>query len=1003
MMKKNQIYKGFKVIETVEVPDCASKGIFLRHQRTGLEVFHLLNDDEENLFAFAFRTPSDNSSGVAHVLEHSVLCGSEKYPLRDVFTRLSNQNITTYLNAYTASDRTVFPASTTVKKEYFNLLSVYADTVFFPLLKPEVFMQECHRLELDENGKASIQGVVYNEMKGNYSSFDGVANDAIDAALFSGSSYEKDSGGDPLEIPYLTLQQVRAFHKKHYCPANCLLFLYGNIATEEQLDFIEKELLCRLKNSGKKSALPYVNLNTPVKHRVKALGPSDENNTSGRSVAALTWQVGRGADKEDASVFPLEMMFLGELLWGDDCAPVAKALVESGIGQDIAPQSGESIQSRYATMTIGLRGVEEKNAAALEKTVRECLKSLCKNGIPQKDIDRTCMTFDFSNREIKRFQGPYSLVLLRRVLRAWTYGQEPWLSLMYRDSFAAIKNRIKNEPDYISSLIEKYLLQNERYSLVTVTPSSAWTKKRIDGENKIIREQVKENGKKKIESELSKMHRFQNHQPTEEELEVIPRVKVSELTPSLDKIITKKSDFKGLPLFTNKEHTNGIVYVDIAFPVDTLPASEYPLIPLLASSCTQVGWGKLSWNEAISSMQSITGGFGAYTRTSEVPGCSKHLEKEYSYVGRDWLMVHFKVLEEQVEKAFSAAADFLTLTDFHDTRRLKDILDADFNSMTSSLIPYAHWYMMMRSCSVISRTAAVQEIWDGISSVYSYKNFVSGSVKKLALHLNEMFKKIRQGGAVIHITADASGLKLSQKCLPEFIERSGLTPLKKRYGNKLKDFISLTEIPSKYVKVQEKNKESLCDELFLAPGTVGFAASVIESSPFDTKDSIAEGVFAHELENGELWKAIRMKGGAYGVGFTTVGDFCCSRFMTYRDPKPFNSLLAFKESLVSAANRKFSPGEVEKAITGCYSSEIDARTPSGKGATGFLWELYGLSNAQKARRVKRLLSLLPKDLEKAAKRLSKARVCGKTVVLCGKELLETKFSEKSGKIITIPL
>ncbi|MDY2843468.1 MAG: insulinase family protein, partial [Treponema sp.] len=209
-------YKKFKVLNVFDVADYHSKAVYLRHEKTGLEVVHLFNDDEENLFAFSFRTPNSKSNGAAHIIEHSVLCGSEKFPLKDPFVNLSNQSVKTYLNAMTYPDKTVYPASSIAKEDYLNLMNVYGDAVFFPKLQREIFMQEAHRLEVDENENVSVQGVVYNEMKGNYSSFDSVANDAVTLSLLKNSVYQKDSGGDPLEIPSITYDEFKAFHKKWY-------------------------------------------------------------------------------------------------------------------------------------------------------------------------------------------------------------------------------------------------------------------------------------------------------------------------------------------------------------------------------------------------------------------------------------------------------------------------------------------------------------------------------------------------------------------------------------------------------------------------------------------------------------------------------------------------------------------------------------------------------------------------------------------------------------------
>ena len=230
-LKQGCSYKDFEVVEVVDLPDYSSIGILLRHKATGLEVFHMYNNDEENLFAFAFATPPEDSTGVAHIIEHSVLCGSKNYPVKDTFIRLANQSIKTFLNALTFSDKTVYPAASLSEKDYFNLMSVYGDAVFFPLLNEWTFMQEGHRLELDEQGNPSIQGVVYNEMKGCYSSFDNYSSDWVVRSVLPETIYDCDSGGDPLDIPLLTYEQFKDFHKKYYSPSNCRLFLYGNIPT----------------------------------------------------------------------------------------------------------------------------------------------------------------------------------------------------------------------------------------------------------------------------------------------------------------------------------------------------------------------------------------------------------------------------------------------------------------------------------------------------------------------------------------------------------------------------------------------------------------------------------------------------------------------------------------------------------------------------------------------------------------------------------------------------
>jgi len=1000
MMKKNSIYKGFKVIDVVDLPECNSTGVYLKHQKLGMEVFHLVNDDSENLFAFSFRTPSLDSTGAAHVLEHSILCGSQKYPLKDPFINMVNQSVNTFLNAFTYPDHTVFPAASTVKADYFNLMDVYADSVFFPLLKPEIFLQECHRLELDDKSKPVIQGVVYNEMKGDFSSLDSVAYGAVQRVPLTGTSYEYVSGGDPLVIPSLTHSKLKAFHKKYYNPANCLLFLYGNIPTEEQLDKINESVLSKIQDPGKAVKWEKFPKQYTVPHYVKLYGPAEDNSKEDKSIVNLSWVV--GTNTEDRGILNIEMLFLSELLWGSDSAPVAKALLDSKLGEDISTMSGPLLDLLFPTVSCGLRGVSPKNAKKVEKVIRETLESICQNGIPQEQLDRTAMTFDFSNKEVKRVYGPYSRVYMDRCIRGWQYGCMPWETLVYGELFAKVKECYTSEPGYIANLIRHYFLDNPRCTLTTVIPSESYSKKRVAEEKKIAKQQYAELGKEKVLKDLKKMQEFQNTPITEEEKEILPHISVSDLSPKVDKIVTKVTDYNGIPLFINNQPTNGIVYVDVAFPVDTLPAKDYPYLPALCCVATDIGWGNLTWDKVSEKVESITGGFGCYLRTSNVPKCSVERIKKANYVGRDWLIFNFKVLEENTAKAFELLSDCITQTNFKDKDRIKERLVSMYNSVSSNVVYSAQYYATNRAACTVDKSCAVEEIWYGISSIFTINQLSKKDVESTAKLLKNLFAKVTNAGAVIHVTGTSKGISKAKKCLPDFVKKTGITAPKNVYGSRDRDFYKLTELTGSAGQGKKTDKDYI-EELIEIPGTVGFDGMSMQSADFDTKECVVDEVYTHSLSTSELWREIRMTGGAYGVGVSPVSDSGISRFYTYRDPKPFESINVFKDCVRKSAEADYCKADVDKAITGCYTDEVYPRTPSGTGATGFLWELYGLDNSMKARRIKWLLSLTPKDIKAAAQRYKEAVECTKTVVVCGKELVSDKIIKKSGKIIKLPL
>ena len=1012
MMQKNQLYNGFKVLDVVDIAECHATGIWLTHVRTGMQVFHLLNDDEENLFAFAFGTPPKDSTGAAHVLEHSVLCGSEKYPVKDPFIRLANQSVKTYLNAYTSSDKTVFPASSQVKADYFNLMAVYGDAVFFPRLLPEIFMQEAHRLEYDADGKPTIQGVVYNEMKGAYSSFEGLINDLCDKAMLDGTYFVKDSGGDPLIIPSLTLSQLRAFHKKYYCPANCFVFLCGNIPTEEQLAFLDSNIMCRLKDAGKRAVYKGAVSNKPIKPYIYEYGPADddEHNSETKSSVLLNWNTTQ-LEKDGKASFTrvMENLFLSELLWGDDSAPVAKALLQSGLGQDIAPQAGCIAEPKPNYLTCGMRGVERKNAKKVQKVINDTLKSICKNGVAADDIDRTVMTFDFNYREIKRINGPFSLVYLRRCIKGWQNQTTPWAYLCIIKQFNEMKKKIQSDPDYIISLIKKLLVENKKHSLLVVTPSNAWSRKRAAEERKIARMQASKTTKQKILSDLEKLHSYQQTPETMQAISCIPHLKLSDLTIKADRIDTKISEVQGIPYFVNKENTNGIVYVDIAFPVDVLSPADYPYVAALAPITTRMGWGDLNWSEAMQLVGKTMGTFTAYANTSSLPVKNVQLKR---WQGRDWLVFFFKTVAENTMKSFQLTADCISKTTFTDYKRLKNLIEGQCNDGAAAVVQSAHYFAALRASRTVDRSSAVAESWYGLSSLFINKELSRMPIKTVASRFERIFSEIKKGGAVIHATADSEGLAAIKKCPPSFIADAGIKPLKQKRRASDAEFFALTAIPDS-ARVKQKNAtkvsavssrdEIAADETFIIPGTVGFAASVVKSAPYDTPECMEDAVFTRCMENTTLWEQIRTVGGAYGVMFQPNSECATSTFSTYRDPKPLRSLAILNKCVDEASGTEFSPELVEKTVTGCYSAEIQPKTPSVKGGTGFLWELYCYTNSQQERRLKWLISMSPKKLHFAALRYAASSSHQTTVILCSKLLISGKLSESTGKIFNLPV
>lgn len=998
-MKKNDVYKGFEVIEVIDAPEYRSKGLFLKHKKSGLEVFHLLNDDKENLFAFIFRTPSDDSTGVAHVLEHSVLCGSKKYPVKDPFLQLTKQSINTYLNALTACDRTIFPSSSLIKADYFNIMSVYADAVFFPLLKPEIFSQECWRLEPDEKGNISLQGVVYNEMKGNYANFSRIASDVVDSGLYPDSFYTKDSGGDPLVIPELTLEKLRAFHKKHYCTNNCLVFLYGDIPTEEQLDFLDENVVSKVSSYGKKIVIKDDNVKSPKKI-VKGTAPaSDESGDSNNTTICMSWKFGE--NQWDEEIDSLEILLLGDLLFGSDGAPAMKALLKKFPKGSMSPVTGPSFSSLYGSISVGYCFEDDSKKDEFRNTLYEVFEKLEKEGFSQDDIDRVLMDLKIRYQEVVRSTtgGPYSITIMRKAALSWTYGMEPWKGIFPSREAERVTKNIAGDKDYLVKILRKYFIDNRQTSMAIIQGTAAYTRKRENLEKSMVKKLVKEIGRDKIYSSFEKMKKMQACESDESSgASMIPAVKVSDLGPIEDNIRTRKSSVGKVPFYYTEEPTNGIVYASISFPVDILEPEDYIYLPLLEETVTDMGWGSLSWDKAASYADKLVGSFSAGIRRGAVADChKKYMENNHLIVGREWLVFRVKFLNEKTEEVVQLLEDCICGVNFKDKKRLRSILENICSSVKGGILPHAHFYATLRAMRTINRNCAVSEIMEGFTSVENFFKFKKMKTESLISKLEEMFSRIRNSGALINVTADSEGMKKSRAAFRKFVERRNICSPVEPGKSSLEEFVALTELNGTVVN----SRNPLADEVIVIPGNIGFATRLFASSPLGTKNMVHEVVAAHIIEKSELWTKIRMEGGAYGVFLNVSGDHNSTRFGTYRDPRPFDSLETIEKVYGSLAERQISQEETEQGICGVYADEIEPMTPRSRGGCGFLRLCYGGTETEYTKKTKVLVESTSDDIKKALKRFSKAEKIGESVILCGNSMISHENKEKCGKIIKL--
>ncbi|MDR3161985.1 MAG: insulinase family protein [Spirochaetaceae bacterium] len=957
---------GFEILEVTELAELDAAGIWARHRKSGAEVFHVLTDDPENLFSFSFATAPEDSSGVAHILEHSVLCGSENYPLKDAFLVLNQGSLQTFLNAWTFPDKTLYPASSVNEQDYFNLMAVYGDAVFRPLLSEWTFLQEGHRLEFvpRENSPSgqreglSITGVVYNEMKGAYSSPDAYADLWSVRAVLPDTPYAFESGGDPERITGLTWEGLREFHRRRYSPANCRIFLSGNIPTEKQLAFLDRHFLSRLAPGEAAPPVPRAR-RWEKNQTIRVPCPAGAD---GKATVFLSWRCGDAADSEET----LALSVLTEILLGHDGSPLTRALIESGLGEDLASASGLVDEIRETLFAAGLKGVGEVpggKGEAVEALILGELRRLVREGIPPGEIEAALLALEFSHREIRRCGGPFSLVWLRRSLRGWLHGKKPWDSLLFVPAFTALKERIAREERFFESLIEKYLLDNPHRALVVVEGEAGFLEKKEAALAEALERReraLSEEERRSIREKAAELERFQTEADDAAALARIPHLSRQDLSGDIEIIPREIRDARGVPALVHDLFTNGIIYGDLAFPVDLLSPEEYPWLPFFSRVITSLGLPGMDYGEVSSLLARTAGGFHARVHTgSPVPGTARTLAVPGGVLdlsGRDWLVYRFKALEEKTAPTLDLILRLIQEADFSDLRRIRDLVLEMKNDADVSLAPEGHTYASSRSGRTFSRSAAVAEIWHGLEQLEFAHTLAALDSAEISRTLRSIRDRITRGGLLINLTGSGKALDRAFRAAEERF--SPLGPPRPR--NPAAGDLAFSGASPAAV------------EVFASPSLqVGFASIALPAAPYASPGHAAELALSHWLSTGPLWEDIRMRGGAYGAFAHPDGFEGVFSFSTYRDPSPHRSLGAFGDALEEAAARGIDEEALVKTIIGTYSRETRPRPPAEKGGNDFYRFLAGVEDYHREKKLRSLIALTAEELTGAAERLAR--------------------------------
>jgi len=970
-------HAGFLFEDQTDIPELNFSVIRLRHLKTGARLLHIANDDPNNLFAVAFRTPPTDSTGVAHILEHTVLCGSRRYPVRDPFFAMLKRSLNTFMNALTSSDWTCYPFSSQNRKDFNNLLGIYLDATFFPLLRELDFRQEGHRLEFlnnDPDQPLTIQGVVYNEMKGAMASPSSLLGRRLGRSLYPSSTYRHNSGGEPAEIPQLTWGQLREFHHRHYHPSNSWFFTYGSFPLKEHLEAIDELALCHFEALDTDTSVAPENRLTKPWRVLETFPLSPDEEPSGKTMVQVAWLANDIEDIDDR----LALTQLSSLLLGNPAAPLYRALLESGHGSNLAPGNGYHEENRTTYFAAGLQGTEPENVEAIEKLILSTLDEIADTGFSTERIDGVLQRFEFANREVGGDHYPYPLSLFMRLLGPWLHADDPISPLRLEENLSRLRTNL-HEPGFIPKLIRRYLIDNPHRVTLTLQPDQEQQKK----EDLALKKDLKEIGKgltaKDVEELIEKNRQLQLEQETEPDLSCLPTLGREDIPASEMLVPSELHRLEKLNCHTFPQPTNGIGYLNLAFPTNSLSWEEQTMLPALGVLLTQLGAGDSSYTEMAERMERFTGGIYFNNELLE------NLWQTDQYDCR--LHVKGKVLYRYQDELLDILADLLTKPNFSDHSRIRTVLGQVRTSLENSIPGSGHSYAARAAAAPLSVPARLREQWSGITQIRNIRKLStlnSDALRETAEELSCLAGKLfNHRGLELGVTAE-------NDALPDFLDRlpSLLNELRNHPGT----------------------NEALTDQPSLKPLHHGFASSlpvaycakVVATIPMTHADAPSLQVLAKLLRSGYLHREIREKGGAYGglAGYNCEGGLFS--LLSYRDPNISRTLQVFSDSAEWAAAGRFSEQEIDEAVLATFSDLDRPLSPGGRGSREFLNILQQLTPERRQRFRSDILDTTREKLMRVAESyLINKDGESSIAVLANAEMLETANRELEGRPLEI--
>lgn len=912
-----------------------------RHDVTGTSHVHLAADNPENVFLVGLRTVPTDSTGVAHILEHTVLCGSEKYPVRDPFFMMMRRSLSTFMNAFTSTDWTAYPFASQNEKDFFNLLDVYLDAVFFSNLNELDFAQEGHRVEFEEaDDPASdlvFKGVVFNEMKGAMSAPTSVLRQVMTKHMFPNNTYHFNSGGEPEDIPDLTYDDLKSFYDTHYHPSNAVFMTYGNLSPEVLQTRFEDQVLNRFSMLDRTiSVKPAKRYHAPI--RVQEHYSSQDADTRNKSHVVISWLLGESNNLDDR----LRADLLSSVLLANSASPLRRVLEQTDLGSAPSPMCGMDDSGREMIMAFGLNGTNPEHTLETEKLILETLESVVEKGVPKEQIDAALHQLEMGQREIRGDGMPFGLQLVlsglpTAMLRGDTLASidlDPALERLFKDA---------QEPDFIQKLIRDLLLNNTHRVTVTLAPDTGISERRDLAERArlaMMKTSLTDEQERQI---IERTEALNLRQAQEDDPEILPKVTLADVPADMHIPTASPATIADAPAMAYAQGTNGIVYQHVVVELPHMEKELEQLLPLYTSFVAELGSGGRDYLETQSLQAGVTGGIGTYTLRRSAR------DNEQSVTG--FQIIRGKALLRNASALSQLLLDTLSNVRFDELSRMRELVAQARTGREQRITGSGHILAMMAAASGMSPTALLSHQQGGLAGISTLKKLDDSLDDPAALNnLGERFAAIhdilQSAPRQFMVISEEENLQICQESLTQAFDKAPAVCDQKAYSP---------------APVRQTTKE-----LWTTSTDVNFNACAYPAVTSSHEDSAALTVLGPFLSNGFLHRAIRETGGAYGGGASYDADSAAFRFYSYRDPRLTETLEDFDNSIRWLKETSHEQRELEEAILSVVGSIDKPGSPAGEARNAFQAQLFDRTAELRRAFRQRILKVSLDDLKRVA-------------------------------------